>query len=307
VGVDTAWDLSQLVQDLRAARGSQSSWCSEDAERRQRPSRDALVEIVKGLRAALFPTHYGVSEFSDASIDFFVGNTLDTTLRNLETQIRRALHYAPDQAELSPDQADQQARKLIRAFAATLPRIRAALELDVRAAYEGDPAAQSRAEVIFCYPGITAITHYRLAHELYRLGLLLLARVVSEIAHSSTGIDIHPGAQISDSFFIDHGTGVVIGETARIGKHVRLYQGVTLGARNFPTDEHGAAIKGIARHPVIEDNVVIYAGATILGRVTIGHDSIIGGNVWLTRSLPPHSSVTQAQTRVDVFDEGAGI
>jgi serine O-acetyltransferase len=307
LGMDTAWDLGQLVAELRQARSSQSEWRSDEAERRQRPSRDVLIEVVRGLRAALFPTHYGVSDFSDASIDFFVGNTLDHTLRNLETQVRRALQYSPGQAELSSEQAGDRARELTRQFAATLPQIRTALELDVRAAYEGDPAAQSRAEVIFCYPGITAITHYRLAHELYRLGLLLLARVVSEIAHSSTGIDIHPGAQIGRSFFVDHGTGVVIGETARIGKQVRLYQGVTLGARNFPTDERGAAIKGAARHPIIEDNVVIYAGATILGRVTIGHDSVIGGNVWLTRSLPPHSSVTQAQTRVDAFDEGAGI
>ena len=304
---DSAWDLSQLVSELRAARSRQSEWRSDEAERRQRPSRDAVIEIVKGLRAALFPTHYGVSEFSEASIDFFVGNTLDNTLRSLETQVRRALHYTPGQGQLDPEAVAQRARALTGELARALPRIRAELELDVRAAYEGDPAAQSRAEVIFCYPGITAVTHYRLAHELYGLGLLLLARVVSEIAHASTGIDIHPGAHIGESFFIDHGTGVVIGETARIGKRVRLYQGVTLGARSFPVDERGHAVKGIARHPIIEDNVVIYAGATILGRVTIGHDSVIGGNVWLTRSLPPNSVVTQAQARDESFDHGSGI
>jgi serine O-acetyltransferase len=192
----------------------------------------------------------------------------------------------------------------MRAFAASLPDVRSALEQDIRAAYEGDPAAQSRSEVIYCYPGITAVIHHRLAHEFYRLGLPLLARVVAEIAHSTTGIDIHPGAQIGRSFFIDHGTGVVIGETAIIGDRVRLYQGVTLGARNLPKDAHGAAIKGRARHPIIEDDVVIYAGATILGRITIGRGSTIGGNVWLTRSLPPDSHVTQAQSREEDFDGG---
>jgi serine O-acetyltransferase len=194
------------------------------------------------------------------------------------------------------------AREVLREFAQRLPHVRSMLEQDIRAAYEGDPAAQSRSEVIFCYPGITAIIHHRLAHELYRLGVPLLARVIAEIAHESTGIDIHPGAQIGGSFFIDHGTGVVIGETAVIGQRVRLYQGVTLGARSFPRTPLGTPIKGMARHPIIEDDVVIYAGATILGRVTIGRGSTIGGNVWLTRSLPPQSHVAQARGR-DEDDE----
>jgi serine O-acetyltransferase len=166
---------------------------------------------------------------------------------------------------------------------------------DVQAAYEGDPAAKSPSETIFCYPGIFAITNHRVAHELYRLGVPVIPRIISENAHSVTGIDIHPGARIGRSFFIDHGTGVVIGETAIIGDRVRIYQGVTLGAKSFPLDEKGAPIKGIDRHPIIEDDVVIYAGATILGRITVGARSVVGGNVWLTQGLPPDSSISQGK------------
>jgi serine O-acetyltransferase len=207
----------------------------------------------------------------------------------------------------SKAQLEQEACKITREFAAKLPSVRALPESDVRAAYEGDPAARSIDEVLFCYPGIVAITHHRLAHELHKLGAPLIARIISEIAHSATGIDIHPGAQIGGSFFIDHGTGVVIGETAVIGCHVRLYQAVTLGAKRFAIDDSGALIKGGASHPIVEDDVVIYAGATILGRITVGRSSIIGGNVWLTRSVPPGSNITQAQARSDVFVDGGGI
>jgi serine O-acetyltransferase len=251
----------------------------------------------------LFPTHFGGSDFDEASLDFFVGHTLAATLRALEEQLRRGLGYSPAFADDGAATLAFRAHEITVAFAASLPRVRSALELDVRAAYEADPAAQSRSEVIFCYPGITALIHHRLAHELYKLGAGLLARVIAEIAHSNTGIDIHPGAQIGDSFFIDHGTGVVIGETAVIGARVRLYQGVTLGARNFPRDERGA-VKNLPRHPILEDDVVVYAGATILGRISIGRGSIIGGNVWITRSLPQNSSVTQAQPRDESFDRG---
>jgi serine O-acetyltransferase len=166
-------------------------------------------------------------------------------------------------------------------------------------------AHPQRNEAFVCYPGITAIAHHRLAHVLYNLGAPLVARMISEIAHSTTGIDIHPGAQIGESFFIDHGTGVVIGE-AIIG-HRRLYQAVTLGAKRFVVDEHGALIKNHARHPIVEDDVVIYAGATILGRITIGRGSSIGGNVWLTQSVPPGSNVSQAEVRSEAFHDGAGI
>jgi serine O-acetyltransferase len=290
---DPSWNVGALVAELRAARRSQETWRMDEAEQRQRPSRDAILGIVADLRAVLFPSHFGISDFSEESIDFFVGNTLDRTLRTLEEQIRRALRYVPPDATSSPGDPCALAGQ----FAQTLPRIRLALELDIRAAYEGDPAAQSRSEVIFCYPGIIAVVHHRIAHELYQLGVPLLPRVMSEIAHGTTGIDIHPGARLGERFFIDHGTGVVIGETAVIGNRVRIYQGVTLGARNFPRDAQGVLVKGAPRHPVIEDDVVIYAGATILGRVTIGRGSTIGGNVWLTRSLPPDSHIAQAQPR----------
>lgn len=185
--------------------------------------------------------------------------------------------------------------------------MRKLLGSDARAAYEGDPAATSADEAIFCYPGITAITHQRLAHELYELGVPLIPRIITELAHSATGIDIHPGARIGGSFFIDHGTGVVIGETCIIGERVRLYQGVTLGAKSFPTDERGRPIKGRPRHPIVENDVTIYAGATILGRITIGRGSSIGGNVWLTRAVPPGSSITQGPARDDTFEGGSGI
>jgi serine O-acetyltransferase len=168
---------------------------------------------------------------------------------------------------------------------------------DLRAAFDGDPAATNYPEILIGYPGMTAIIYHRLAHPLYALGATFLARVISDIAHSTTGIDIHPAAEIGPSFFIDHGTGVVIGETTIIGSRVRLYQAVTLGAKRFPTDDTGALVKGAPRHPIIEDDVIIYAGATVLGRITIGKGSTIGGNVWLTHSVPPGSHVSQAQTR----------
>ena len=185
--------------------------------------------------------------------------------------------------------------------------MRALLDTDIRAAYTGDPAARSVDEVVFCYPGVAAVIRHRLAHQLYLRGAPMLARIIAEISHSQTGIDIHPGAEIDESFFIDHGTGVVIGETVRIGKRVRLYQAVTLGAERFEPDESGALVKGKPRHPIIEDDVVIYAGATVLGRITIGRGSSIGGNIWLTYGVPPGSNITQAKARVESFDDGGGI
>jgi serine O-acetyltransferase len=194
-----------------------------------------------------------------------------------------------------------QAFAIAREFGAQLPHIRALLVSDIQAAFTGDPAAQHITEILLCYPGVWAMTHHRLAQALHKLGVPLLARFINEIAHSLTGIDIHPGATIGPSFFIDHGTGVVIGETAVIGQHVRVYQAVTLGAKSFPSTSDGALVKGNARHPIVEDDVVIYAGATILGRVTIGKGSVIGGNVWLTHSVPPGSNVSQGKIR-----EGSG-
>ena len=302
----TTLEIGDVVSELRALRLRSL----ENRQRRDRPpklpSRKVLVGIADGLRAVLFPNRLGMPDLTHESVDYYVGHTLDVTLRELMVQVRRELRFAAG-ADAQGNSERERAAGITQAFAQRLPHIRGLLESDIQAAYEGDPAARSVDEVLVCYPGITAVTYYRLAHELHRLGAPLIARMISEIAHSSTGIEIHPGAQIGGFFFIDHGTGVVIGETAVIGEHVRLYQAVTLGAKRFPMDEHGALVKGNLRHPIVEDDVVIYAGATILGRITIGRGSTIGGNVWLTRSIPPGSVISQAQTRNEVFDGGAGI
>ncbi len=301
------WDIDAIVAELRTVRVKSLENRQRAADRPPRlPTRKALLGILDGLNATLFPNRLGAPDLTDEGIDYFVGHTLDAMLRHLLEQVRRELQYAAGQED-SRDVDRERAVAITRSFAARLPEIRTVLDSDIRAAYEGDPAAGSVDQVLVCYPGITAIIHHRLAHVLHRLGVPLIARLIAEIAHSATGIDIHPGAEIGGSFFIDHGTGVVIGETAVIGQRVRLYQAVTLGAKRFPTNENGSLIKGNARHPIVEDDVVIYAGATILGRVTIGRGSIIGGNVWLTRSVPPGSNISQAQVRSEVFDGGAGI
>ncbi|MGK5033245.1 serine O-acetyltransferase EpsC [Janthinobacterium sp. MDT1-19] len=301
---DTAqWNLGPVIQALRSSREDKHK-IRHNGRVRELPSREALTTIVNGLSAALFPTHYGRPNLTDESIDYFVGDTLNTTLNRLSEQVRRGLLFsvpAGEEQDAASDDAAlaQQARDITRAFAASLPDIRALLVSDVQAAYAGDPAATSVAEIMLCYPGTIAILYHRLAHRLHALGAPFLARLIADIAHTLTGIDIHPGARIGASFFIDHGTGVVIGETAIIGQRVRLYQAVTLGAKRFPADASGALIKGTPRHPIVEDDVVIYAGATVLGRITIGAGSTIGGNVWLTQSVPPESNVSQAQMRND--------
>ena len=263
---------------------------------REFPSREALAQVVEQLKGALFPMRLGPYDLRQESEDFYVAHTLDTALHALLAQIILELKYSARHDMQQTDAVQEQALKVTQAFALALPQIRRLLDSDVLAAYRGDPAARSVDEVLLCYPGVLAMIHHRLAHCLYQLGLPLLARIVSELAHSQTGIDIHPGAQIDEGFFIDHGTGVVIGETAVIGKHVRVYQAVTLGAKRFPTDAHGVLQKGLPRHPVVEDDVVIYAGATILGRVTLGKGAVIGGNVWLTHDVPAGGNVTQASS-----------
>lgn len=298
--------ISQVVSQLRDLRLAALVHRNRRNKPPKLPSRKALQTIVEGLGAALFPNRLGMPDLKDEGLDYFVGHTLDVVLRELVTQVKLELNFAAatlhesDKAPASNVAGDSLAARtpmeIVREFAAQLPAIRILLDTDIKAAYEGDPAARSVDEVLVCYPGILAIIHYRLANVLHKLGLPLIARMISEIAHSATGIDIHPGATIDESFFIDHGTGVVIGETTIIGKHVRIYQAVTLGAKRFPTDEDGNLIKGNARHPIVEDDVVIYAGATVLGRITIGKGSAIGGNVWLTRSVPANSNITQAQT-----------
>jgi serine O-acetyltransferase len=290
------FDVGDIVAALHAAR---DEW--RDAQRRTRepgsrefPSREALAGIVEQLKGALFPMRLGPPDLRRESEDFYVGYTIDAALQSLLTQARLELLYTSRHDERPPEDIDQQATAAVREFAAALPGIRRLLDGDVIAAYQGDPAARSVDEVLLCYPGILAMIHHRLAHRLYGLGLPLLARIVAELAHSQTGIDIHPGARIDAGFFMDHGTGVVIGETAVIGKRVRIYQAVTLGAKRFPSDGDGNLQKGLPRHPIVEDDVVIYAGATILGRVTLGKGATIGGNVWITDDVPPGASVSQA-------------
>jgi serine O-acetyltransferase len=288
------WDIDALSRDLRAAR---DDWRAAHRNHSEHgdigfPSRQRLEKIVAALCGALFPLRLGPSFVRAHNEEAFVAETLQTALSRLYGQIRLELHYS--RSELGSDVVERDAACLIRDFAASLPNLRRLLDRDVEAAYAGDPAARSVDEVLLCYPGVLAIIHHRLAHRLYELGAPLVARIVAEIAHGETGIDIHPGARIGENFFIDHGSGVVIGETAIIGDRVRIYQAVTLGARSFPSDNSGALTKGLQRHPIVEDDVVIYAGATILGRVTIGKGAVIGGNVWLTESVPPGSIIHQA-------------
>ncbi len=299
------WQLGRIVSELRAerARWRESQKRTREFGGRELPSREALREIVEALAGALFPMRLGPADLRQEGEDYYIGYTLDTALNGLYEQVRLALYYearyrasatqVDSNAEPATEVIELHAIEVVRAFSLALPKVRRLLDTDVQAAYDGDPAARSVDEVLLCYPGVQAIIYYRLAHELYVLGVPLLARIVSELAHSLTGIDIHPGAQIDQGFFIDHGTGVVIGETAIIGKNVRLYQAVTLGAKRFEVAEDGTLQKDYARHPIVEDDVVIYAGATILGRVTIGKGSTIGGNVWLTRSVPPNSHIAQ--------------
>lgn len=304
------WNLDGIVSGLRAVRmawrGPRGRLRDASSGGREFPSQESLQEIVKQLCGALFPMRLGPLDLREEVEDFYVGHTIGAALDALLQQVCLELEHLGRDDPRPHDETLERAVEIVRAFGAALPAVREALDLDVTAAYQGDPAARSVDEVLLCYPGVTSMIHHRLANVLYRLGAPMLARIVAEIAHADTGIDIHPGATIGRSFFIDHGTGVVIGETAIIGDRVRLYQMVTLGAKRFPPGENGELKKGLPRHPIIEDDVVIYAGATILGRITIGKGSTIGGNVWLTRSVPPNSNVTQASLVNDMPNCGLG-
>jgi serine O-acetyltransferase len=305
--------LAPLPKDGHAATSLQRAACNEAL-----PSRRALGVVVEALRAVLFPGYFGEADhlpetLRAGTLALHLGSVLDRLSVELEEQIRRAICFgcSADSVGEEPRPPTRDCGDLARAFTAQfihgLPEIRRVLATDVQAAFDGDPAARSPGETILCYPGILAVTSHRIAHALFRLGVPLLPRMISELSHSQTGIDIHPGASIGEGFFIDHGTGVVIGETCIIGRRVRIYQGVTLGARSFQLDDQGHPVKGLPRHPIVEDEVVIYAGATILGRVTIGAGSIIGGNAWLTRSVPPNSRISSQQAKPEGFSEGAGI
>ncbi|WP_430009679.1 serine O-acetyltransferase EpsC [Methylophaga lonarensis] len=281
-----------IVEQLSAIR-NQSLIQRDRAHRPPKlPSKTAIARVIEGLTAALFPNRLGAMDVAAENIDAYVAITLDQCLSELNRQLRKEIAFSATEQQ-PVDAITQKALQITHEFAAALPAIRQLLDTDIEAAYEGDPAAKSLDEVIVCYPGITAMIHHRLAHALYRSGAPLTSRIIAELAHGLTGIDIHPGASIGRRFFIDHGTGVVIGQTAIIGNNVRIYQAVTLGAKRFPKNSDGSLVKDNLRHPIVEDDVVIYAGATILGRVTIGKEATIGGNVWVTRDIPAGTVVTQ--------------
>lgn len=256
------------------------------------PSVEELSNIMEMLRAVLFPGYFGSSEVKPKTMKYFIGSTLDNLSRTLSEQIQRGF-CCLCKRETGCDLCRLKSSQITINFLSSLPKIRKMLCADVNAGFGGDPAAKNPAEIIFCYPSIKALTSFRIAHELHMSNVPLIPRIITELAHSETGIDIHPGAKIGESFFMDHGTGIVIGETAIIGNNVRIYQGVTLGAKDFPKDKRNILIKGIPRHPIVEDDVIIYSGATILGRITIGKGSVIGGNVWITNNVPPYSSIAQ--------------
>lgn len=256
------------------------------------PSSTVLEEIVQLSRAILFPGFFGKSQVNIQTIQYQIGVEVEKLSYLLKEQILAGLCFSEDY-ETKSGMVDlkKQASELASEMISRLPKVRSVLATDVEAAYNGDPAAKSYAEILLCYPVLKALTSYRLAHELFLMGVPLIPRMMTEMAHSETGIDIHPGATIGSHFTIDHGTGVVIGETCVIGNHVKLYQGVTLGAKSFPLDEQGNPIKGIPRHPIIEDDVIVYANATLLGRITIGRGATVGANTWILEDMPPEAKV----------------
>jgi len=272
------------------------------------PSTKKLKALVERVRQIIFPGFFGEINLRSDTLPYYMGVLVDEVYELLAEQIFSGLCFIcvnEDDRGLT-DKRDK-AEMIAFEFVNGLAELRRILITDVNAAYLGDPAANSIGEVIFCYPAIRAISSYRIAHSLFALGVPLIPRIITEMAHSETGIDINPEAEIGEYFTIDHGTGVVIGSTSIIGNNVKLFQGVTLGAKSFPLDENGNPVKGIPRHPIVEDNVIIYSNATILGRITVGHDSVIGGNIWVTSDLPPYSRVVQTKTRNADFFNGGGI
>ncbi len=255
------------------------------------PVRGQILDVLELLFEVLFPGHTGNKAVTKANVKYVVGDLLSQIQAGLGEQVKRAYEYQCRIDDCRHCDCTVMAEKVTSELLGELPRIRRLLKGDVRAAYDGDPAAKSYEEIVMSYPCITAIATYRIAHELYVRCVPLIPRIMSECAHAKTGIDIHPGATIGANFFIDHGTGVVIGETTIIGANVKIYQGTTLGALSFRRDERGRIIKGGKRHPTIEDNVTIYAEATILGDVTIGKGAVIGGNTWIKESVPPGVTV----------------
>lgn len=267
------------------------------------PSVESVRKMVSLVKSIIFTDYFYKRQPDEEIRSYYIGVNMEELFALLQKQISRGLLFSSDMRE---DDVCDRAIELALRFIDRLPEIKRLLYTDVEAMYANDPAANNYGEVIFCYPVVNAMTHYRVAHELQEMGVPVIPRIITEQAHSKTGIDIHPGAKIGEYFSIDHGTGVVIGETSIIGNHVTLYQGVTLGAKSFRYDEDGNIVNQ-PRHPIIEDHVTIYSNSSILGRITIGHDSIIGGNIWLTNDVPPYSKILQSKA-VDVsFTGGLGI
>jgi serine O-acetyltransferase len=263
-----------------------------------------MVTLVKSI---IFPDYFNKRQPDEAIRSYYIGVYMEELVKLLTKQIAHGLQFCEHCDEISTkDQVYGEAERLALEFIDALPEIKRLLYTDVQAMFDNDPAAPNYGEVIFSYPCLNAMTHYRMAHKLHELKVPVIPRIITELAHSKTGIDIHPGAQIGEYFSIDHGTGVVIGETTIIGNHVSLYQGVTLGAKSFKYDENGNMLN-IPRHPIIEDNVTVYSNASILGRITIGHDSVIGGNIWLTHGVPPYSRILQSKAQETGFEGGLGI
>ena len=271
------------------------------------PSVEQVKEIVRLAKTIIFPDYFNKRQPDETIRSYYIGVHLEELQRLLIKQIAHGLQFCENcDAIKTKQQVYEEAGRLTLEFIDTLPEIKRLLYTDVQAMFDSDPAAPNYGEVIFCYPVMNTMTHYRIAHKLHQLRVPVIPRIITELAHSKTGIDIHPGAQIGEYFAIDHGTGVVIGETSVIGNHVTLYQGVTLGAKSFKYDEAGN-ILNVPRHPIIEDHVTVYSNASILGRITIGHHSTIGGNIWLTHDVPPYSRILQSKA-VDVsFSGGLGI
>lgn len=267
--------------------------CSERAENHSMPSSLVIGRIVQLCRAILFPGYFGDADVNSGNIATHIEQNIILLHQLLSQQIKSGMYFENCSVGSDIINAEIQPIQIATDFISQLPLIRDLLHTDVTAAYNGDPAAKSYSEVIFCYPGIRAISSYRIAHALLMLGVPVIPRIITEMAHSETGIDIHPGAMISDFFTIDHGTGIVIGETAVIGSSVKIYQGVTLGAKSFQLDENGNPIKGIDRHPKIGNNVIIYANSTILGNITVGDGAVIGGNIWVDTNVPAGALLIQ--------------
>ncbi len=260
------------------------------------PSVEVLKEIVDLCRAILFPGYYGKANISRQTLRYHTGVNIETLHACLTRQLYAGLCFAAEGCETCPDEAvRRRAESLSESFIATFPRLRSLLATDVEATFNGDPAARNPGEVIFCYPGLRAITNYRIAHELYLLDVPYIPRIITELAHSETGIDIHPGASVGHHFSIDHGTGTVIGETSVIGNHVRIFQGVSLAGEKLPPDENGNTVRNIPRHPVVGDHVTIYSNATLIGRIRIGEGATICGNVWIARDVPAGEVITQTK------------